>query len=345
MRWSTSVAGDRVLRLPAGLQIRQRDIRVALALIGVLAALVLLALGTGSISVPLDVFWGGALSPDQHYALYDIRIPRIVVGFTAGYSVALSGAILQSVTRNALADPGVLGLSQGAIVSVMLVLVLAPSAPQWQVFLCALAGGCGVALVLFMLTGRERGNSLALLLMGIAVESVLSSVSGVLLLYMPPEVSQSLSEWMLGTLFQASPRNMFWMLPLFLACFVGVLWAGPPTRALELGDELAQSIGEEVGRSRPRLLLFAVVCNTAAVAVVGPLTLLGVMAPHLVAFMAAAGARARLYLSALTGGVMVVLADTVLRGIAHDRGLPIGVIIILTGVPLAVILMRRHHVA
>ena len=137
MRWSTSVAGDRVLRLPAGLQIRQRDIRVALALIGVLAALVLLALGTGSISVPLDVFWGGALSPDQHYALYDIRIPRIVVGFTAGCSVALSGAILQSVTRNALADPGVLGLSQGAIVSVMLVLVLAPSAPQWQVFLCA----------------------------------------------------------------------------------------------------------------------------------------------------------------------------------------------------------------
>ena len=337
MRWSTSVAGDRVLRLPAGLQIRQRDIRVALALIGVLAALVLLALGTGSISVPLDVFWGGALSPDQHYALYDIRIPRIVVGFTAGCSVALSGAILQSVTRNALADPGVLGLSQGAIVSVMLVLVLAPSAPQWQVFLCALAGGCGVALVLFMLTGRERGNSLALLLMGIAVESVLSSVSGVLLLYMPPEVSQSLSEWMLGTLFQASPRNMFWMLPLFLACFVGVLWAGPPTRALELGDEL--------GRSRTRLLLFAVVCNTAAVAVVGPLTLLGVMAPHLVAFMAAAGARARLYLSALTGGVMVVLADTVFRGIAHDRGLPIGVIIILTGVPLAVILMRRHHVA
>ena len=78
---------------------------------------------------------------------------------------------------------------------------------------------------------------------------------------------------------------------------------------------------------------------------IGPLTLLGVMAPHLVAFMAAARSRARLYLSALTGGVMVVLADTISRGIAHDRGLPIGVIITLTGVPLAIILMRRHHVA
>ncbi len=345
MRWSTSVAGDRVLRLPTGLQIRQRDIRVALVLIGMLAALVLLALGTGSIPVSLGALWGGGASADQHYALYGVRIPRIVVGFVAGCSVALSGAVLQSVTRNALADPGILGLSQGAIVTVMLLLVLAPSAPQWLVFLCALAGAVAVALLLFMLAGRERGGSLALLLMGIALESVLSSVSGVLLLYMPSEVSQSLSEWMLGTLFQASPRNMLWMFPLFIVCSLGVLWAGPPTRALELGEELAQSVGEEAGHSRPRLLLFAVVCNTAAVAVIGPLTLLGVMAPHLVAFMAAARSRARLYLSALTGGVMVVLADTISRGIAHDRGLPIGVIITLTGVPLAIILMRRHHVA
>ena len=91
MKWSTSVAGDRVLRLPTGLQIRQRDIRVALVLIGMLAALVLLALGTGSIPVSLDVLWGGGASADQHYALYGVRIPRIVVGFVAGCSVALSG--------------------------------------------------------------------------------------------------------------------------------------------------------------------------------------------------------------------------------------------------------------
>lgn len=200
--------GKAVLRLPSGLQIGIGNLKAGLALLVLALALAALSVSLGNTETGLaDLLRGlvgGHLGDDQAYALWTVRLPRIFIGFMAGWSVALAGAMLQSVARNPLADPGLFGLSQGSMTTIMLLLVLVPAAPKTLVALAAVGGGLAVAFLLIALVGRERSSGLAILLMGIAIESALSSVSSVLLLYTPAETSLSLADWMAGSLFQAS---------------------------------------------------------------------------------------------------------------------------------------------
>lgn len=344
MKRQLATDGKAVLRLPSGMQIGIGNLKAGLALI--LLALVLAAISislgntqTGLIDL-LHGVAGGHLSDDQAYALWTVRLPRILLGFMAGWSVALAGAMLQSVARNPLADPGLFGLSQGSMTTIMLLLVLVPAAPKTMVALAAVGGGLAVAFLLIALVGRERSSGLAILLMGIAIESALSSVSSVLLLYTPTETSLSLADWMAGSLFQASWPIILVFAPLFAVSLVGIFLIGRALAVFDLGNEMAMALGETVKRSRPLVIVFAVILSSASVTAVGPLTFLGVIAPHLATFLSPAVGRARLFLSGLTGGILVVTADTLSRGLVADTPMPIGLALTLIGVPLLILTLR-----
>lgn len=344
MKLDFATDGRRILRLSGGMQIRLGNLLAALAL--VIASLWLAAFsasigtthaGAGDL---LRAMFGAPLTDDQAYALWTVRLPRILMGFLAGWSVALAGAMLQSIARNPLADPGLFGLSQGSMTMIMLLLVLVPTAAKATIALAAVGGGLAVGGLLIWLSGGERTSGLAILLLGIAIESVLSSLATLLLLYTPTETSYALSDWMAGSLFQANWSDIGSFLPLFGASVLGIFWVGRALAVYDLGNELAMSLGEPVGRSRPLILGFAVLLSSAAVTAVGPLTFLGVLAPHLAGFISPAVGRARLYLSALMGGILVIGADTLARASLTTVPLPIGLSLTVIGVPLFIIALR-----
>ncbi|SMX51065.1 FecCD family ABC transporter permease [Actibacterium lipolyticum] len=344
MKAARALDGRRILRLNSGLQIRLGNLiaAVGLAVTAAMLAIAALMLGHAQISTGdlVRALSGGELSGDQLFAIIEVRAPRIAIGFMAGWCVAVTGAMLQSLARNPLADPGLLGLSQGAMVTIMLVLVFAPNAPTGFIPLAALVGGLGVAAILGLLAGTDRSGGLAILLIGIAVETVLSSVSSILILYAPPETSYALASWMSGSLFSASWPRTAAILP-WCALSLPVIWlAGPVLRALDLGAPRALSLGVGLSRAQPAILVAAVLLNSAAVTAVGPLIFLGVMAPHLASFLSPASGRARLLLSGMTGGLLVISADILTRAGLVQAALPIGLSLTILGVPLFIIALR-----
>jgi iron complex transport system permease protein len=336
--------GKRVLRLANGLQMRTGNLLAGSFLVA--AALTLAAWSSGlgltdtGLADLLRALAGGSLSDAETYALWTVRLPRILLGFMVGWAVALSGALLQSIARNPLADPGLFGFSQGSMIMIMLLLVIAPLAPKSLVAVAAVTGGLCVAGLLLWLVGGERSSGLSIVLLGIAVETVLSSFGALLILYLPTETSIVLSEWLAGSLFQANWSMIAAFTPLFVLALAGSLLAGGATAAYDLGTEMAQALGEPVARSRPLMLLFAVVLSAAAVTAVGPLMFLGVLAPHIAGFISPAVGRARLLLSGLMGGILVVAADAFSRGIASGIPLPLGLSLTMIGVPLFIIALR-----
>lgn len=346
MKRDHAVDGKPVLRLETGLEIRLGNLWTGIGLVLCAVLIGILAVSVGNtdtgIGDLLRSLAGGTLTADQTYALWSVRLPRILTGFMAGWSVALAGAMLQSIARNPLADPGLFGLSQGSVLAVILLLVIAPAMPKTMIAVAALGGGFAVATLLIALVGGARSGGLAILLMGIAIESVLSSFSAFLLLYTPAEISHALTEWMAGSLFQANWGGVVWYAPLTAFSLIGIFLIGRTLAAYDLGNEVAMAIGEPVGLSRPLMLFFAVLLSSAAVSAVGPLTFLGVLAPQLVSFLSPSIARARLLLSAITGGLLVVAADTLTRGLAADVPLPIGLSLTVIGVPLFIVALRLH---
>ncbi|WP_339851218.1 iron ABC transporter permease [uncultured Nisaea sp.] len=344
MKQALSIDGKPVLRLRSGLEIRVGDVWAGIALI--VAAIVFSGFSinigvtqTGFVDL-LETVIGGQLGDDQTYTLWNIRFPRILLGFMAGWCVAITGAMLQSLARNPLADPGLFGLSQGAMAVIMLLLVFLPNAPRSLIPLAAMIGGLGVAFLLIWLTGGSHANGLALLLMGIAVETVLSSITSILLLYTPPDTSYAVSSWLAGSLYQASWSGIVALAPWCVLSLPAIFLIGRALRSYDLGAEMAMSLGEQVSRSRPIILFVAVLLSSAAVTAVGPLMFLGVMAPHLAGFMSQATGRSRLVLSGLMGGVLVVGADCLTRGLAGNLAIPIGLSLTIIGVPLFIISLR-----
>ncbi|MEE2864577.1 MAG: iron chelate uptake ABC transporter family permease subunit, partial [Pseudomonadota bacterium] len=188
--------------------------------------------------------------------------------------------------------------------------------------------------------GSERSSGLSIVLMGIAIETVLSSFGSLLILYLPTETSIALSEWLAGSLFQANWTVIAAFTPLFVLSLAAIFVLGPAMATYDLGSEMAMALGEPVGRSRPLILLTAVVLSSAAVTAVGPLVFLGVLAPHIAGFLSPAVARARLFLSALMGGILVLIADALTRGLGGSLPMPLGLSLTMVGVPLFIIALR-----
>lgn len=246
MRLTTGLHGYVVLRFSGGLEIRLHNLTCAviLMMVAVVGGVALLTTGStdSTFSDLVGLFDGDAVSGDVAFAIADVRLPRILMGFMAGWCIALTGAMLQSLAQNPLADPGLLGLSQGSLVVIMLVLVLFPGLPL--IFtpcrICRWVGG-GRAV-----DGTGRASSfrgLGILLMGIAVETTLSAVTSILILYAPPEQSHAISSWLAGSLFHSDWSAVGSFAAWFVISILAILVIGRKLRSLDLGDHMALALG------------------------------------------------------------------------------------------------------
>jgi len=306
-------------------------------MLGCLGAVLLLSLSLGQQTInPFQ------LDPLQMKIVLELRLPRIVVALLMGGSLGVAGAILQGVFRNPLADPYVLGTSSGAALAAAFGLLATQGTAVWLVPALALAGALVTSAVVVSL-GRDAWGVRAerLLLAGVGMGFFLSAILMLVMSLAQADGVKRALLWMAGDLAGADWSVVPVAGLLMLIGFVLALARRRGLNALALGDEVAFGLGLEPGRERALLVLAASLLTAAAVALGGIVGFVGLMVPHGVRALVGADARRVLPLSAIGGGMLLCLADTVGRSVLPPVEIPAGVVTALIGAPWFLIMLRR----
>lgn len=306
-------------------------------MLGCLALVLLLSLSLGQQTInPFQ------LDPLQLKIVLDLRLPRIVVALLMGGSLGVAGAILQGVFRNPLADPYVLGTSSGAALAAAFGLLATQGTGVWLVPVLALTGALVTSAVVVSL-GRDAWGVRAerLLLAGVGIGFFLSAILMLVMSLAQADGVKRALLWMAGDLAGADWSVVPVASLLMLLGFVLALARRRGLNALALGDEVAFGLGLEPGRERTLLVLAASLLTAASVALGGIVGFVGLMVPHAVRALVGADARRVLPLSALGGGMLLCLADTVGRSVLPPVEIPAGVVTALIGAPWFLIMLRR----
>lgn len=282
------------------------------------------------------------LTEQQRSILFDIRLPRILLGACVGASLAVAGAGLQSLLRNPLAEPYLLGVSNGAALGTMLAFVYFQSF-EWARPLLAFAGAGVASVAVYQMAKSRTGmNVERLVLSGVIVTTFLSSVIVMLTTLLDAAKLRSFTFWLLGDLSQSTMNGVY------ISCgalLVGTLVLASQAKALNLmmvGERDAFDFGVEVGRVRLLVFGAASLVVGAAVAASGSVGYVGLIVPHLVRLTVGTDNRYVIPFSAIVGGIFVVFADTVARTAIAPRELPVGAITALIGAPLFIYLLRKN---
>lgn len=306
-------------------------------MLGCLGAVLLLSLSLGQQTINL-------FDPDplQLKIMLDLRLPRIVVALLMGASLGVAGAILQGVFRNPLADPYVLGTSSGAALAAAFGLLATQGTGVWLVPMLALTGALVTSTVVVAL-GRDAWGVRAerLLLAGVGIGFFLSAILMLVMSLAQADGVKRALLWMAGDLAGADWSVVPMASLLMLIGFVLALSRRRGLNALALGDEVAFGLGLEPGRERTLLVLAASLLTAASVALGGIVGFVGLMVPHAVRALVGADARRVLPLSAIGGGMLLCLADTVGRSALPPVEIPAGVVTALIGAPWFLIMLRR----
>ncbi|MEH6665038.1 MAG: iron ABC transporter permease [Brevundimonas sp.] len=301
------------------------------------------ALTLGEVALTADQYRLAFADPASVEAevLWRVRAPRVVCALMVGAGLGLSGAVLQGLLRNPLADPGVLGVSASAALGAALAIVVGGAAVPGAVAAAALigAGLAGAALVIF--AARVRAPE-ALILFGVALSSFAGAATALIFNLSPsPIASAEVMSWLLGSVQNRSWVDVAWVTPLVLIAGVLAAFASSGLRMLTLGDETAAASGLSMGWVRTAALIAAALAAGAATAVAGVIGFVGLAAPHLVR-RAVRGDPGRVLLpAALAGGLILVLADLAARMTPTDQELKLGVFTALVGAPLFALIAWR----
>ena len=282
----------------------------------------------------------------EHFVLFDVRLPRIIITLLAGMALALAGSILQSVTRNDLADPGIIGINSGAGVGVALFFLFMPiDAGSFAYVLPIVAfGGALLTSALIYLFAYKRHAGLQpvrLVLTGVGFAMALDGVMIVLISSADREKVDFISKWLAGSIW-GTDWPFIWALAPWLAVLIPfVLYKANKLNLLAMDDAVAVGVGVSLTKERVVLLLAAVALAASAVSVAGSIAFVGLMAPHIA--KALVGPRNQLFIpvSILIGGWLLVLADTLGRNVVEPSGLPAGIVVALIGAPYFVYLLLK----
>ena len=309
---------------------------IALALLALVSGA--LALAVGSVRVPLTEVFATLLGNGSNEVVRSLRLPRALSGFACGGLLALSGALLQVLLRNPLADPYVLGVSGGASVGALLAMLFGFAAAGINGL--AFAGALSAMLVVFGLSrGDGSWTQTRLLLTGVIVAAGCGAVVALLLSIAPDQQLRGMLFWLMGDLSQTGQPEL-----MLAALALLVLLSLPFARELNLlarGADVALTLGVPVARLRFGVYLVASLATAVAVTQAGSIGFVGLIVPHLVRLAVGNDQRLLLPASALAGGTLLVLADTLARSVIAPQQLPVGVLTALIGVPAFLLLLAR----
>jgi iron complex transport system permease protein len=326
-------------------------------LTALLVAVMLVAVTFGSVTVPIDQVWrsvaahligstGG--SPIQDAIVWQLRMPRVLLGALVGAGLAVSGVAAQALVRNPLADPYVLGISSGASVGAVAVLVtgvgvidtLAPG-------LAAFVGALATFVMVYLLA--RRGGMFApgrLVLAGIAVANALTGVTSYLVLQgNDPGKTNEVLFWLLGSLAGASWSDLGFPALALLAGIVLLMLRGRALNALLVGDETAASLGVRPARLRRELFAVVSLVTGIMVSLSGGIGFVGLIVPHILRLLIGSEHRRLLPAVALGGAVFMVLVDLLARFALRPQELPVGIVTAVVGAPVFLALMSRRRIS
>jgi iron complex transport system permease protein len=305
----------------------------------IILLVIVLALATVFGSEKLTFF---ELDENQRTILFDVRLPRVLLGGAVGASLALAGASLQSLLRNPLAEPYLLGVSNGAALGTMLAFVFFANF-DWARPVFAIVGAGAATLTVYQMAKSRAGmNVERLVLSGVIVTTFLSSILVLLTTLLDAAKLRSFTFWLLGDLSQATKNGFFLTL---ICATLGTIILSSQARALNLmmiGERDAFDFGVETNRVRLVVFTTAAALVGISVAASGSVGYVGLIVPHLIRLTIGSDNRLVIPFSALAGAIFVVAADTVARTAIAPRELPVGAITALIGAPLFVYLLRKN---
>lgn len=326
---------------------KRHPVSITYKLLGSVLALVLcflLSMIFGAAETTLRDVWLALISnakDEKILVLRELRLPRELAAILIGAALAVSGAIMQGVTRNPLADPGLLGLTSGANMALALAFVFFPGLSYFGIMVaCFFGAALGAALVLALgSTRRGRLSPIRIVLAGAAVSAFLYAIAeGVSIVF---KISKDVSMWTAGGLIGTTWGQIQAIAPVILLGIVVALFLSNQVSILSLSDDVATGLGQKLVWIKTVLFVLVIVLTGASVALVGNLAFVGLMIPHIVRRFAGTDYRHVLPFSALTGATFMLLADTLGRTINAPYETPVIAIVAMLGLPFFLFVVRR----
>ena len=316
---------------------------------GALALCAMASIAVGSVEIAPSTVLSAFTSFDgsnEHIIVREIRVPRTLIGLGVGAALGLAGALMQGVTRNPLAEPGILGINAGAALAVVLAIFLlgitSPGAYVWFAF----AGAAIAAVAVYALgsVGRDGATPIKLTLAGAVLSAFLASITSAVLILDVDSLDQ-FRFWVVGSLAGRDMSVFLDVAPFLLVGAVLALASGRALNGLSLGEDIARSLGQRVALTRAVAALAVVLLAGAAVAAAGPIAFVGLAVPQAVRMLVGADWRWVLVYSGLGGPILLLASDVLGRVVARPGELQVGIVTALVGAPVFIALARRRRLA
>lgn len=306
----------------------------------------MLSVSVGAADIKLATVWEAVFrfNPElqQHQVIRELRIPRALSGALVGASLAVAGAIMQGMTRNPLADSGLLGLNAGAGVALALAFAFAPSLSFTYLMLYCFIGAAVASLIVFGIGSLSYNGltPLRLTLAGAAVSSLLLAVSqGVAILF---NLSQDIAFWLAGGMGGASWTQIKIIFPWIVAALIVAIMLSRSITLLSLGRDVAAGLGQRTGLVQAACMIVVVILAGSAVSTVGPVAFVGLIIPHITRYLVGVDYRWIIPCSAILGSILIIFADIAARMINAPFETPLGALIALIGVPFFIYLASKR---
>lgn len=322
--------------------------------IGILISLIfitfLTSLNMGSLSIePGDVIKTliGQGSKSHEIAIFKLRLPRIVIAILVGTALATAGTILQGVTKNDLADSGILGINSGAALFVVIYIYLMngnvyDGMSNLTIFTMPVVALCGAifgAFLIYALAWKNGINSSRLLLIGIGINTAFTSILTIFQLRFTTQEFNRVMAWTSGSIWGASWKYVLAVLPFILMFMTLTIYKSRYLDTLNLGDEVATGLGIEVEKERRKLIIYAVILAGVATSVAGSIGFLGLVSPHIGRKLVGPKHKKLIPTASLIGILILLVSDTISRNLIAPMEIPVGIVVAIIGVPYFIYLM------
>ncbi|GIP23784.1 iron ABC transporter permease [Paenibacillus sp. J22TS3] len=333
------------------LNLHKKQAKVIGGLLVLIIATIIAGMGIGYSSLSFSrllptLFGQGTFAED--FVLFSVRLPRIIICLLSGMALALSGAILQGVTRNDLADPGIVGINSGAGVAISVFFLFFSTEVGSLAYVlpfAAFLGGLAAATLIYWLAYRRSAGlqPVRLVLTGVGFSMALSGVMIVIISSADRQKVDFISKWLAGNIWGADWPFIWALLPWLLVLLPFTLYKAGQLNLLNLDEPVSISVGVPVERERILLLIAAVALASSAVAVTGGIAFIGLMAPHIARALVGPRNQLSIPVAVLSGGWLLVMADTIGRNLADPDGVPAGIMAALIGAPYFMYLLIKKR--
>ncbi|EDS78435.1 ferrichrome transport system permease protein FhuG [Clostridium botulinum C str. Eklund] len=315
-------------------------ILISLVLLGVL---IIVTIGIGSVSISvkeiIDTFLGHGNEINESIIM-DMRLPRIIIAVFVGAGLSISGALLQSVMNNPLADPGITGVSSGASLLAITVMLYFPNL-HGILPLMAFLGAILACMMVFILSWDKGLNPMRVILSGVAVNAVFVGATSLLSILNSDKI-QGILLWINGSIAYKGWTEVKYLVPYSIIGIILSLLCAKGANLLALGDDVATNLGVNVTKTRFLVALVAVFLAGVSTSVVGIIGFIGLIVPHICRLILGYDYKYLIPMSAIMGGILLLLADTLARFVARPVELPVGILMAMLGGPFFLFLLRRR---